>query len=414
MSYYQIPPSFLDFVFTFGKKINARDNHFSGLRDESRMSESSGGYSLPKMFRSGRELRLCYNFRSVEFSPTEMDMPWSIRQCAIYQSLDLETGRLLCVHVKANKVIRDRIQSEVTLQSQSGGGLLCTMFSVFLSTHIIMCDWSSENWRWFINDLEDRLHNVGRGAIAAPVDRLPTPHPSPLEPKSPTLPSSPISRATTFLSLGSPRKQSSLFSPGSLSPIITRAGESQLPLPVQASVHSGKNSMSVDGSRIKGKFITLYNNMRGLATKTMRLDYQPTDEKEEPTTITAGTLMQPPELPPNLSDIDTERPPESLNFSDLQKVQFVEEKTQDVLLHLKLNIDTLDELRQYYQDVVQQDPMNAFPEELKIYCKDNLAKFDKRVLGVIKEIRTLQARTDNLVDMTANRKQLVSFVTDHR
>lgn len=401
MSYYQVPPSFLDFVFTFGKKINARDSHFSGLRDESCIDESSRRQSLTTLFRSGRELRLCYNFRSVEYSPAEADMCWSIRQCAVYQTIDLETGRLLCVHVKANKVICDRIQSEITLQSQCQGSLLSKMFSVFLSTHLIMCDWSSENWRWYINDLEDILHNVGRGAIAAPVDRLPTPIPPPTESKSP---SSPISRARTFLSLGSSRSHAGIFSPRSLSSETTWGEELQLPLPVQACASCEKDPMMGGMRPLKEKLITIYTSMKRLTVKKAHEECLSSTEKRTPSTPTGATLMQPPELPPNFTSTGTVKPPESLNFSAMQKVQFVEEKTQDVLLHLKLNVDILEELRNYYTDVVKE---KDFPEDLKTCCKDDLTKFDRHVLGVIKEIRTLQSRTENLVNLTANRKQLV-------
>lgn len=402
MSYYQVPPSFLDFVFTFGEKINARDSHFSGLRDESRIDESTRGHGIPKMFRSGRELRLCYNLRSVEYSPTEADMRWSIRPCAVYQAFDLETGRLLCIHVKANMVVQDRIHSETRLRSQCGKRLLSTTFSVFLSTHMIMCDWSSENWRWYVNELEDRLHNVGRGAIAAPVDRLPTPVSPSDENKSPI---SSISRATTFMSFGSPRKQSGMFSPRSISRETTWGKNTQLPLPVQAS-KSHRVSLPDVTKGLKERLSTVYVFLKQIPIRKADRTCPPQTEQLAQTSSTTETIKQPPELPQNFHDTDTENPPESLNFSDLQRVQFVEEKAQDVILHLKLNLDTLEELRHYYKDIVAEE---GFPEELKTCCKDDLVKFDKHLVRVIKEIRTLQSRIGNLMDLISNRKQLVCF-----
>ena len=119
------------------------------------------------------------------------------------------------------------------------------------------------------------------------------------------------------------------------------------------------------------------------------------------------STMEPSEKPPNFSQAKIDQPPETLDFSDLQKVQFVEEKTQNVSLHLKFNMEVLQELREYYQDVVNQE---GFPAELKENCRDDLSKFDKRVQGLTKEVRMLRARTDNLLELTSNRKQLVQYM----
>ena len=414
LSYHQVSPSFLDFVFTFASKINARDFHYSGLREESRINEKSRGYRLPEIGRSGREIRLCYNLRSVEESPNEADMQWSIRQCATYQSYDLETGNLVWIDIKANDVIKKRIKSEISLQSATKGSLLGTTFSTLLSTQLILCDWSGENWRWYINDLEDRLHEVGRGAIAAPIDRLPPPTSE--QPKDFTPPASPLSRASTFRTLTSPLTspfmKSALFSPKSLSPRSTWEEESHVALPTHTYQDCNEGPPSSNTRKMGRKLLSMYRRLYNQACnvgshifgKEQTFLSQESSKNTEDVADSASR-MDPPELPPNFSPINTEKPPESLDFSDLQKVHFVEEKTHDVSLHLKFNIEVLEELRQYYRNIANLD---EFPHELKENCRDDLFKFDKRVLGLTNEMRRLRSRTDNLRELTSNRKQLVS------
>ncbi|KAK3203067.1 hypothetical protein GRF29_112g123521 [Pseudopithomyces chartarum] len=282
-----------------------------------------------------------------------------------------------------------------------------------------MCDWSGENWRWYINDLEDRLHKVGRGAIATPIDRLPTPTPLSTQPKVPSPPASPLSRASTFVTLSGSFMRSSIFSPKSLSPRSTWGEEQPLPLPAHACQSSKEDSPSLHGRQMKRKLISLYRTLYSQAIRIQSHVFGSSTDRfsaadgrqvtEE--NVDSVSTIEPPELPPNFSPTNIDQPPETLDFSDLQKVQFVEEKTQDVSLHLKFNMEVLQELREYYQDVVNQE---GFPVELKENCRDDLSKFNKRVLGLTKEMRMLRARTDNLLELTSNRKQLVKGILEYK
>jgi hypothetical protein len=104
-SYVQVMPCFLDFVFPFGEQEYAQDFYFSGLREETSL-DSGGGYpAISELGRSGREMRLCYNLRSVEASSGQTNLPWSIRQTAVYHEFDIETGRSVWITVKGNKLI---------------------------------------------------------------------------------------------------------------------------------------------------------------------------------------------------------------------------------------------------------------------------------------------------------------------
>jgi hypothetical protein len=146
-SYHQVMPSFLDFVFPLGKQEYARDFHFSGLREESRLGAKQRGLNIPELGRSGNEIRLCYNLRSVERSEGQLDLRWSIRQSAVYHSFDLKSGKSLWINVKDNKLIYNRMLEASILPSISKIESLSEAFSGSLATHLLLCDWSGENWR---------------------------------------------------------------------------------------------------------------------------------------------------------------------------------------------------------------------------------------------------------------------------
>jgi hypothetical protein len=113
----------------------------------------------------------------------------------------------------------------------------------------------------------------------------------------------------------------------------------------------------------------------------------------------------PQELPPAFPDKDKNGLNETHTFSDLQKIQYFEEKAQEALLVLRQNAEVLEELKQYYSYATDHP---AFPSELKIACEPQIARFKRCVLSVEKDLKMLQSRTETLVHLLGNRKNLVS------
>jgi len=176
LTYHQVMPAFLDFIFPFGKQIYTRDFFFSGFRHENRLADSDAGPNLPKLSRSGREIRLCYSLKSVEKSdePEEKRTPWSVRQTATYHSFDVRTGAALWISVKGNDLIQDRVMTatENLKPDKRPFSTKQGAFEESLSTHLINCKWAGENWRWYLNDLEEELQGTtGRRALSAKVVR---------------------------------------------------------------------------------------------------------------------------------------------------------------------------------------------------------------------------------------------------
>ena len=175
-TYHQVMPAFLDFIFPFGRQIYTQDFFFSGFRQETRLVESDLGPNLPKLRRSGQEIRVCYSLKSVEKTdePEEKHAPWSVRQMATYHSFDVETGAALWISVKGNDLVQDRIMAatENLGPNQRPFATKERAFEETMSTHLINCKWAGEQWRWYLNYLEEELQGgAGRRALSEKVVR---------------------------------------------------------------------------------------------------------------------------------------------------------------------------------------------------------------------------------------------------
>ncbi|KAH8748009.1 hypothetical protein F5882DRAFT_90006 [Hyaloscypha sp. PMI_1271] len=179
LSYHQVMPAFLDFLFPFGSQEGPRDMNFSSFREDSRLDPSYGRLELPELGRSGRELRMCYNLKSVEPNNYEPELPWTIRQAAVYHSLDTVTGNALWVIVKGNKLIKERIEAAADLTETNVDDLdsQSNPFAVSLATHTIISDWCSDTWRWYLIYLEERLSQKTGYFFAVKVQQAATARP---------------------------------------------------------------------------------------------------------------------------------------------------------------------------------------------------------------------------------------------
>lgn len=428
-TYHQVTPTFLDFLFPFGKQIYAQDLHFSGLRDDSQFISQQECTRISKLGRSASMLRCCYNLRSAEESRDQSGLPWSIRQTAVYQTFDMPTGQAVWIFIKGNKVIEERIKEAsksatwVSADSPSG------TFATALRTHLIICDWSGENWRWYINKLEDEMQQRTRGALAMNIDKAPS---RPSSPGCGTYPGSPMSRTSTMSPLS--RGATWSFTKSSRSDAIpisvqtslsawSPATASQSPVFVARTRPSGeainhsndRHNVEVSElskiSNIRTRLVVLLHDIRKREAKRLRSclgsqNISPADTDIEKNATHPATKIKliAPEQPPTSLDELVDKSQTGFTFSDLQNIQFIEEKAQEALLVLKLNTEVFEELREHYKNAVAH---KEFPEQIMIDCKDDLLQFDRRVVGVKKDMRMLLSRTENLLQLLSNRKNLV-------
>jgi hypothetical protein len=154
-------PTYLDFIFTFGAQIEARDVKFSGFYEQTLLGEYSGGIAAPELGRSGRQFQLCYNLAGV--SDTKNDRPdiklpqWSIRQAAIHHQFDVVYGTTLWIVTKGRDDIK-RAYKELTgakgRQQDKAYKTVEQCLRSSFAAHLLFCYWATHDWRWYITWIE--------------------------------------------------------------------------------------------------------------------------------------------------------------------------------------------------------------------------------------------------------------------
>lgn len=373
-SYHQVMPAVLDFLFPFGRQEYAKDFNFSGFRQDTCLAEFERGLQIPELGWSGLGVQLCYGLKSVETSLSQPEWPWSIRQCAIHHSLDLESGRANWIVIKGNQLMKTRIRSAMKSSRWSEKPSFDTVdrcFAATLAFHLILCEWSGENWRWYINFLDEQFQALTRRTLTSIVDTPSSPITE--EPSSPRTPRTSSRVTTGFSSAGRMRVNTSLSS--RISKNIRVNTNLSKPFSEKTLIHHDESPRS--------KFS----------------EFQPQRPVTPPAT---PPLSQSPFTSPEL--LHEEVQPE-FSFSDLQKINFIEEKANETLLVLKTNINVLTELRKHYRFIADSE---YFSQELKLKCKGELSRFDKRIAVVANDHRMQQSKVETLVRLLDARKSLVN------
>ena len=294
-SYHQVMPSFLDFVFSFGAQHHAKDFSFTGFRHDTRLSNVEKSPPIASLGRSGRAIQLCYNLRSVEASPDQEHWPWSIRSTATHHAFDLETGLTNWFMVKGEggASMKDRIITETSSQRANAlnrFGDPCQAFASALSTHLLLADWSVENWRWYINFMEEEVQAITRKTLSVKVSR----------PQAEPKPQVVYTRTITGI-LVPPKKKSASKS-------VTTKQQPTIPL---ASTIQSKPRQGPPGP--------------------------------PPST---STIPKTTNFNPSLHD-------QEFSFEDLRKIERIEEHANEALLVMTLNSSVLSALSQHYSFVTE-------------------------------------------------------------
>lgn len=358
LSHHQVMPSFLEFVFPFGHQQYAEDFLFSGFRQDTRLRLSDGGLVVKDLGRSGREIRICYSLKSVERKEQNVGSPWSVRQTAVYHSLDIVTGKVCWIMVKGNNLIRDRVKFPDNLSSKDCSGSFGTVsesFASTLQTHLIMCDWADENWRWYLAFLEKDLQRLTRHALTI---EIPKAH-SFIEPKEYQEMKQPTkSIARTFSEM---TKRKFTMAPHANSDSSTDNSQYQTPFPMAA--------------------------------------------------VSLSLLKLPPNLPPGMGGSATEYKPdkdEIFSENTLQQVQVIEDKTNEVVLILEANIKIVKDIHRHYSKILCTDKC---PHELRAGSIDSFGHFERRVENIVGDLEIQRSSAQTLLRLLENRKGIVSPLT---
>ena len=360
-TYFHAVPEFVDFLFSFGYQSHAQDPYFSLFRQRTWLTGPNLSFEISELGWSGSEIQMCYSMKSVERSGSD----WSIRQCAVHHTFDTKNVRANWIIIKGNDIMEDRIKH--ALSGHRSGYVpsfeTCDMaLAASLATHLAFCDWAAEQWRWYINNLQDQFENMSRKTLTAPV-ALP-------QGQIRTKDSSPKRPRTNI-----PKTDGSIISKISLIPTKI------------------KEKLSIAESKPEPLDRCMYTDPDSGLTQPLPPQIKVTYE------CTPESASQP--LQPTLEDTE-ER---DFSFAKLQKIQHIEEKAHEALLTLKLNRNIMLQLKQYYHNTVRS---KYFPQDISTKCQDDLEQFELRVDGVISDLDMHVLRLDTLLRLLGDRKALVS------
>lgn len=168
LSYYQVMPSYLEFLLLFGIHRHSREKRFSAFRSEILLGGQN--LSLDVLGRRGCHFELCYNLKTVarwtengQLVPT--DGHWSIRQGAFYHKFDIWKGKAVWIITRAGLDIKERIESltgKIGRSEDRGFQTPAQCLKSSLAVHLLLCHWSQENWRMYFQYLEDMVETQVR------------------------------------------------------------------------------------------------------------------------------------------------------------------------------------------------------------------------------------------------------------
>lgn len=360
----QIIPEFLDFLFLFGRQEQAMDLYFSAFRQNSRMHTQEQGLTIPGWSWSGFELQLCYGLKSVEPSAGQTALPWSIRHYAIHHTFDIVYVRTSWILIKGNKDIENRIRAATSTRTPNEFSSFDNINSAFvaaLGIHLLLCAWSAENWRWYIKSLEQELDRLTHGVKTKNAD-------IPMNPRVGQDVIESFTRRDTQRTQGTPRNRTFSF-PRTLSRSGTQASD----------------TVAMTAVPQKATFTTLRGKKQPL----------PPGMK--------GPASDGPEKPVRLNSVGQQE----FSFADLQDVYDLEEKANETVSVLKLNLSVMTQLKEYYVNLFSTSSVHANLDSLKEKCQYNLDHFRGRIDQIQSDLNFQTLRVEALLRKLIERKALV-------
>ena len=243
-----------------------------------------------------------------------------------------------------------------------------TAFEASLRMHITFCDWSAENWRWYINSLEDKFENMTRRTFSAPVN----------------IPFSPATESDRFTFKSRTNTQKTDRSIFSFSRTQTQVTEKGFPkFAVKQATSSSR---------------TYTNPDTGISQPLPPDEDEDDDEGEQKTAI-------------DKDDTKAEDDGPIFSFGKLRKVHKIAEKANQALLVLRHNKTVLAQLRHYYKSISKR---KGFPKQLADSCNDAIEDFQVSVEGLGNDMESQILRLETLLRLLEDRKTLVKQVLQIR
>ncbi|KAF3011734.1 hypothetical protein E8E14_010447 [Neopestalotiopsis sp. 37M] len=159
LSFHQVMPQFLEFLFEFGRKLRITTVRFNGFYSESVAKDPAVAQNVPDG-RSGYQYQMCYNMRSAIYEDEPEWKGWSIRQIAVYHNFDIRGAKQIWIlgdpEATLAGVITDQYQGSPDTQRNRLGSI-SDSFRTSLDIHLVYIHQVAINWRTRISDLEADL-----------------------------------------------------------------------------------------------------------------------------------------------------------------------------------------------------------------------------------------------------------------
>lgn len=352
-TYFQIMPSVVPLLASFG--IDAgKDFQHCQFEADARFAPTELGLAIPELKRSGRTLEIAYVFRTVEHSSSIEGFPWQIKQTCVHHNFDVDTGLNTWLFFKGSDLLKRRIMEGVHLPSSDTSP--SEAFSFSLSIQLMLSNLSVENWRAYINSLEQKTQRV--------------------------------TRARTFKPVEAPRP-SELASPIAISPNERK---------VQWNSH-GRSRSFVHNQLSRSSTIRSWIHRMDILSPTPVTDITELSANHTSTAGSGALSSQ------ETSDRDNE---ELAFFECLQEIKSLEEQALDALLVLKSTVRIWRQLQKTYQDYVSDED---FPESLRKECRRSIKQFYNQLDSVQDALEGQVLRVEALIALLIGRKTLVTLTS---
>lgn len=141
----------------------------------------------------------------------------------------------------------------------------------------------------------------------------------------------------------------------------------------------------------------------------------PREQRPQLTLYTSPKTGRTQPLPPGVTAESLESPntrtvpneiygQKQFNFSDLQDTQHIEEKTNETLLAMDLNLQVVSQLGKYYRYIIENEDL---PHNMRIECLGRVNDFLHRLNAVECNLQLQMSRVEALLRLLADRKSLV-------
>ncbi|KAK3392809.1 hypothetical protein B0H63DRAFT_2043 [Podospora didyma] len=170
LSYHQVAPCLLDFLYCYGHAdgTETESARFSGLRTEKTLRGSNPALNIPALNRSGRRYQMCYTLKGVDLKTADatgkaiIDKTWRTRPALIHHQFDIEKGTQLWIIGDPLQGIQNLITEHIHEKKSHAAryGTFAQSFKSSLDSHLLYAQWACEGWRWHVQSLEEIFDKI--------------------------------------------------------------------------------------------------------------------------------------------------------------------------------------------------------------------------------------------------------------